>query len=681
MSFGKRTVCIGFASVCLCLLISAPSAAQLISSSDARSIAQPALDAITDVFIGKNTKGPYVLSWNNVAPEGEMVIVSGRKLLRGPDYTIDYTSGAVAFSEYVPHDAIIRVTYNGTPGKSAATGGGMNIPVSARLLSGEKASLDATGFYKGGGATGGVSVLGLSGNVKPNDKSNFSSSFLIANGAEGKDGQNTDLLDRSAMKLGASTSVGALQFKGSLSRSGEQFAASNQYGLQHAKELLDLGATWGKTTDTVYASFTYREQEDLAGAGQGATQTASEQKVVLNLADDRRVTLSRSENEKVSPNGPGNAATTDLLRIEQGFGQKTKATASLETTETTFGASTTAVKTSRVALQSSAIDNVQLTGGVVWKDSEQVGGEMGVDFGINAVPTDRINIDASYSNLVPDNDSEQTRTAVRVAANPTGRMRLEATYAGMQIANGTDEQQRAVRVEAQPAGYMKLSAGLREEETGTETRTNREAAIELAPSSRVRIATAFRELENGPNSSIIRDYSGTVKPVDFLEVSGIYRNRETIGADGINTKDLKLALGPWDTFKLTGQYAYNPEDNKGNVQRYSSATLGVQMRLGIVGITGGYTERDDYMVSRLSAEKEVGLHLPIFGGGRLSTGYKIAEILAEAEQATETFSIGYTHIIGSSFSLSLSGELTKYDYQSMLPQEEYKASAKLGVKF
>jgi len=288
---------------------------------------------------------------------------------------------------------------------------------------------------------------------------------------------------------------------------------------------------------------------------------------------------------------------------------------------------------------------------------------------------------ADYSRL-DTTSGDQTAAGVRVAARPIDQMKIEASYAGKQVVQGDDEQQRAVRVEAQPASFMKLSAAMGDKQTGSVQSMNREAGIEIAPSDRLRVATTYRRFGPPDAATTIRDYSGTARPVDFLEVSGAYRNREITGAGDLDSRSLKLALGRDKApFRFTGRYAYNPEDKKGNVQRLYSTGAQIEMRLGILGLTGAYTQMDEYLAGKTSLEREVGLNLPIFGHGRLATGYKMTSSIAASEESTVTYSIGYTHDLGSRFNLSLTGELIRSDLASTAPGDEYKATAKLGIRF
>lgn len=777
MVVNRRIICLALALICLQAFAASQVAAQALSSTDSTAISQPGSEVISDVFIGKGTTGPYVLSWKNIEAGSETVTVSGRVLASVQEYNLNCSNGALTLKTPLAKDSIARISYKRIIGK-AQTNSGMSLPVNMRLFDRECASLDVIGLYNSGDGKErepGVSLYGLSGGMKLGQDSDLSSTFIVSRN-NSADGKEPDMSDRSAMRFGAATTLGGISLKGSFARAGEQFASAKEYGFQQARELTDLSATYGKPNDMVFATFSYREQEELGGPKKGAVQTNSEQKVVLNLNDSSSMTLIRTANDKEQQDGFKSGTALESLRLDKGFGDKTSATAMLQKSETQSGQSKNEIQTASLGLKTTAINKVQLNSALIMKDSEQTGEELGVDIDAKAALTQRLNMDASYSSRDSDAAGMQTRTSIGMAANPldwmrfqsrvtwkgsdqagdeTGvdlgmkaspnkrvsvdaayssldsdqkgqitrttmkvvsnpldrvdltadvsyfnaeagdqrtagicvatrpidRMKLEGSYYGKQVEQGNDEQQRSVRLEAQPAHYLKFSAGLGEKEIDAQLQTTKEAAVEIIPSDRLKMASSFREYSNGLSTMTVRDYSGAVKPTDYLEVSGAYKERENQLAEGLDSKSLKLALGPPNAFRVTGQYAYNPEDKKGNVQRLSSAALGLEMKIGILGITGGYAENEDYLAGNMRTDKELGLNFPLFGNGRFRTGYKLSEAMAAIEQSTETFSIGYTHDLGSRFNFSISGEFMRVNQESLIPGEEYKAAAKFGMKF
>jgi len=752
--------------------------AQALSAANSSHISDPGNDTINDVFIGKGTKGPYILTWKNVEPQSESVILSTTKLIRGQDYTIDYASGTVVFTEPVPDRAVARVNYRRIPGKSAQNAGGLDMPLSMRLLDSGRGNLDVMGVYTGGDAKGkgaGLSIIGLSSQMKISQDSSLSSTFYVSDVDNGSGGKKADFSDRSAMKLATSTALGKLSLNASFARAGEQFTSAKQHGFQQAKELIDLSGTFGKSTDVVHASFSYKQQEELGGANKGATQTSSEQKIVWNPESSSKFTISRVENEKTGPNGAQTGNAVETLQVDKSFGQKTTASAVIQRKETTSGGVSDELTNMGLNVQSGAIDNVHVKGSftrrssdqlgseigidlgmnaavkrmsfdaaftstdsdkngeqvkrtvglsanpldwmqvksrVVWKESEQAGEETGIDVGLKLSPNKRLAIDASHASTDSEKTGQQSKTAFKVAMNPFDRLdiaanvslfdnasgqqsttdvkfaarpldalRVEGAYAEKQFSQGTNEEQRSVRIEAQPADFIKVSAGIGEREIGNQVQSNREASIEVKAGERINLASSIREYKDGQSDSMITQYQGALKPSKYLEVQGAYKNRVYSATDDLKTKSLQVAMGSVDSLRITGRYSLNPEDKKGNVQRLSSTGLGVELKLGILGLWGEFLENDQYLAGIMNQETEVGMSLALFGHGKLSTGFKLSEAISQMHQSTMTYSLGYTHVIGSKFSLSISGELTRAENESLINDEEYKAEAKLGVKF
>lgn len=771
-------ICLALSFACLLyLLASTQAAAQVLSSTSSNTMSLGASESVSDVFIGKGTVGPYILSWKNIEDGSETITVDGRVLASNSEYSINYASGSLTLKSPLLSDKIARVSYKRTIGKAQANGG-VSLPVNMRLFDRESGSLDIIGLFNSGDGKGnqsGMSLYGMSGGMNLGQGSDISSKFIVSqsNNANGKE---SALSDRSAMQFEAATALGGFSFKGSFARAGEQFASAKDYGFQNAREVTDLAGTFGKQSDRIFASFSYKEQEELGGANKGAVQTSSEQKVVLNLENAPKMTISRTSTEKEQLSGATTGTTVESLQLEKSFGQKTTATALLQTSEVANGQSSEETRTTSLGINTTSVDNLQLRGSLTMKDSDKVGEETGFDFGAKAVLGRRLNMDASYftrdsdaegaesktiismmadpfdwlrmqskltwkdsdkigeetvidlgmkaalskrlsidtgySNTDSDekgqvsktdvtvlsnpldrldltagislynaDDADQTTAGISVAARPNDQMKIEGAYSGKQVEQGSDEQQRSVRLEAQPSQYMKIAAGLGEKETDAQLQTSKEAGVELTPNDKLKVASSIKEYTDGQQSTTIKDYSGLLKPTDYLEVSGAYKDREDPLAENVDSKSLKLAIGASESFKITGQYSCNPEDKKGNIQRLSSSALILEMKIGILGITGGYTEKEDYTAGNMQTDKEVGLNFPLFGNGKLHTGYKLCEAVTAAEQSTETYSIGYTHDLGSRFNLSISGELMRLKQESLLPDEEYKATAKLGMKF
>jgi hypothetical protein len=78
--------------------------------------------ANADMLRGNGTRAGYLLRYGNIVPESERVMVDARTLQRNQDYTIDYTTGAIFFTDPVRTSQTIRVYYRYVPGSSEQRG-------------------------------------------------------------------------------------------------------------------------------------------------------------------------------------------------------------------------------------------------------------------------------------------------------------------------------------------------------------------------------------------------------------------------------------------------------------------------------------------------------------------------------------------------------------------------------
>ncbi|MCL6475023.1 MAG: hypothetical protein K6U75_08230 [Firmicutes bacterium] len=99
-----------------------PLAEGRITASKSPSAGSQVGQANADLLRGNGTRAGYLLRYGNIVPESERVMVDARTLQRNQDYTIDYTTGTIFFTEPVRTSQTIRVYYRYVPGSSEQRG-------------------------------------------------------------------------------------------------------------------------------------------------------------------------------------------------------------------------------------------------------------------------------------------------------------------------------------------------------------------------------------------------------------------------------------------------------------------------------------------------------------------------------------------------------------------------------
>lgn len=630
--------------------------AQSVAPSASSPMAQPGLTGVTDIFIGRNTKGPYMLSWKNIEPNSDVAVCDGITLARSSDYNIDYATGMLALTSPLASNKIVRVTYGYKPEKAAANTPGMTLPISLDLMNREGSKLQMLGLYKEQDPNrpdSGKTIFGLGGTTK-RDSTEITTTLLTTTQAgEGED-DAASLWERSGVKLGAKTTAadGRLNLSGSYMRAGEQFAGEKEYGLKTGYESYDLGAAL-RATDGVRASFSLRRTEDVSGFAKGASVESQQQQVVFGTDNSPKITATRAAEETVTAEGvTANAAVTETLAVEQSFGPSASVSASKETKAVTSGDSTSSTDTMNVAINVAPVKNVRVSGSRTMVDSDANG------------------------NL--------TTTDLSVAAKPVEQVTVSARYLGQDSVNG-EEASRQLSVETQPLGTVnaRILGSYSDRISDTSPSTTKEARVEMSPVQGATLGGGLRLMEDGATTTTVTDVSGRIKPADYLELSAAYKNRESTGAEDVESKAVRVALAPARRLKLTGSYETNPEDSYGVVQQLESKAVGLETRIGSLRLSGSYALKDEYMLGRQAYERRFGADIPLFGRGRLTTGFRESESFLEGQESSTTYSLGYKHDMGSRFTFSLTGYLTQYERDQALldDQTEYMAETKLGVRF
>jgi len=677
------------AALCAATFPARPAAAQGFSLPGSSVVPSPGASQLQtapgsggDVLLGKNTKGPYLLSWKQIDPDSETVTVDGITAQRGLDYAIDYTAGAVAFVKPLGSGSIARINYRYTVGRATANAGTLSLPIELSILQRESSSLRFTGRYKEGAPdkpNSGSTVFGLGADRKWGEGGEVSSLFLLSNSDENRDSR---FWDRAAVKFGGSRSTGKLRLRTAYERSGEGFTGAKEYALKEGLETTDVGASYAASSRLMMDT-SYTQVRDVAGQDKGSSKTSTEQRVAYALSEASTIAAGHKLDESRAPDGTSQNVDIERLEAAHTFNTTTSAGASLTTTRVAnAGAEVASETAASFRLQSS--DKLQLQGSHVDTESEALGGGSATRMILNAKPTDTVRVDADYTRASSEAAGEQLAAGMKVEASPDKRVRVQAQYRGEESSLTGDQTLRAARVEVKPTEKISLAAGISERATADLNSVTREARMELIPRSWLQLGGGVLYIDEGFDLSTITNVKASIRPTTFLSLSGGYTDREM--ADPLSSLDTVALDFSWETLsclKIRGSYLRNPEDVRtGAPLAIDSRSLGLETRLGILSLTGAYARKNDRIMRSFQDEKNLGVGLRLSRHGKLTGSYRLADAYLLSRLQTETLSLGYTRSLGSDFSLVLSGQRVQSNMGHVLYTEpEYEAEAKLGIRF
>lgn len=649
----KQLICL--AATALAVAIGAyPSLAQLIQPS---GITQPSTLNVQqaddlqfgysrDVISGNNTRGPYALTWKSIRPGRETVLIDGRRAVAGSDYNIDPVKGLITFTEPLRATSVARVDYALDPEKSQRNEGGLNIPLSMDIVSGENTSLQFSSVYRqetNRSGSHGQAVMGLSGGHKFSGDTNITSNLFLSPG-EG------NLLDAAGGRIGVNTQVSGVQIKGGFSYAGQSFAGARETNLKSGQDAQDLSLVWKPAEGRAAYTASFQNVNQYGSGGRDSARL--DQKFTYQISPGSQFLFSRL-NTATDASGNRNDAVTDLYQVTRQFNNgSTKLLVEWTDTEKVSEGGPATVhhaQSQSIRVESSAIDKMSIRTHLRRSDDSKLGEASALDVNLAARPLQIIELEAGLKGSDSDSDGTDQSGTLRVSARtPDDRYRLSTGI--------TDRQ--------------KQQTGIR----------SHDIALEARPNDRIRLSGTYSFSDSGVDQLTVREMAGAMRPLNYLNVDGLYKEREYID-DQIVTLNLNASLQPLSGFGVVAALSQNPEDSKGNIQRFHSHSLGLKANIGVLSITGDYAVKDEYLLGREWLQTRVGLGVKLAQSTSLTGDYEYSQTDSAWSESTRRMTLGLRRDLGSDFNLWFRGSMTDRDNPAASQRTSYEAEMKLGVRF
>lgn len=602
-----------------------PVRGQVASAPSSGEVPLAGARTVSDVFIGRNANGPYLLSWKGLDPAAVSISRGPARLQSGIDYTLDPVQGVLTFARPLKQREVARADYRLDPKKSVRNMSAV-APLQFKLLEGMGGafSMDAMvrpepigpslGKPSTPAAGPGSMLLGLSGSAKPAGNSQLQARLLL-------DARGANLLDRGALQISEKTQFSIGEVKAGYSRAGSGFLGARETGIRAGAEVLE-GAATVTALRGFQAAATFMQSTDLTEKGHGATTTVLGQKFGGSLGSNTKLQATRTETSVVSPNGEVRDRVASRVQLDHRFGALGSATALFERNETTA-------------------DGLELI--------------------------------------------TQTST-FQIRARPAATVSLAGNFQNRLLPSGAEDA-AGLSLEAEPTRTTKLRALVGEHYTKTGARHTREALLEFKPSERAAFTTGFRLRADRESQSEAGLFGATLSPAPGFEISGMVRARGATvnGApdpSAVDTYDVKSTIDLLGRqLRLTGAVADNPEDDKGNVLRLRRQSVGIASAFGKIGVEA-MLGREEFLLNQARGES-----LDLKLSWRLGTGTLLGGRFAGSDRRegdrlqTSTHAISLSHRVGSSLDFSVAGSMTRQERNGVvLPNTDYRAEARLAFR-
>ena len=512
---------------------------------------------ITEIVVGHNTKGPYTLSWTDIDPRSVSITLDSRTLKNGEDYNIDTAKGMIAFDRIVVQDALVRVSYKTTPGKSKANSGNMNIPVSLDLVSRQDTNLSITGLYAQGDPKKPdttKTIVGI-GAGKTWGATKINSQFMVSQqNADGKSNDQASSWDKTVMKLGSETKLGGLTLSGNFAHAGNSFGGAKEYKTDVGKDAMDMAAAFssGKYLQT---SFKFKKNDDATAAGKGAYSQSSEQSINLSPTGSTRMSFVRNSSETGNNAGLGKLTDVTSMRIDQKFTDKTIATATMDDSKTMTGTKLEEIQSRVFSLKSTQITGLNIEASAAQKNTAAAGEERTMMANVASDAGKKISWTAGIANSDSKKGFVTSNNYGLRFADKLMQMQFKSSQSS-QV--GKETYERGVLLTSAFIGKSKLTADYTDKGINDKQDTSLGFAIDVSPIAGMGLAMSHRT-STFSNSARTIDYNmlriaqsfgnktdATVSIQSTNVVDGAKTDQTTIQSVSLNTAaapgiDVKLS--------------------------------------------------------------------------------------------------------------------------------------------
>lgn len=305
------------------------------------------------------------------------------------------------------------------------------------------------------------------------------------------------------------------------------------------------------------------------------------------------------------------------------------------------------------------------------------------EYGLAAKPTEGADLTLTHQQVESEQGStSSSRITDTAQANvAVGSTKASAAYQTT-AAGASRGDAQSLRVASSLREGLDLVASHSEARSDSAHQTGSEVALDVATWRQARL----RAVAGARRGDEVMDYQGveaTLKPMSQLTLSGAYKQRD-LSDTKLNTRRAEIAVSPVKQVEIGGEYAQNPEDDKGQVRQATSTKVRVATQLGVVGLSGSVARQ----IAAAGDEErggEVRVSLTIAGAHKVYTGYRQTETIplsGPAADAREAYLIGYDYAVGRDFSLSLEGQMERSrDYQQLRTDTQQRADARLNWRF
>ncbi|MHB0997883.1 MAG: hypothetical protein ACYC27_01445 [Armatimonadota bacterium] len=567
------------------------------------------LVSVTDTIKGRNSKGPYTLSWRPIANDSEQIVVDMHIMQKGDDYNIDYLSSMIAFKSPVGAASTIKVQYRYDPALAVQNKSSLNLPLSLDLLKKDNVGLQFIGLYKQADSSktsSDLAVIGLTGNTKAKS-AEMNSMFLYNPGLPGNQvPDDSSFLDRSAMKFGGTAKTDNFQLTTSYLHVGELFGASKEYQLQQGTDVMDIAASFAASKSLNLAS-AFKQSESLTGANKGEKVSTTSHNIAFTPDGAPKLSVSRVEVDKEKPGTVDQKTISDTIKLEHKVGTKISAVASHESTTVESGNTEDKTTLDQVNISTKPNDRLGINASLVRKDTTKDGETKTMGFNVDALASKTLSIKAAVNRLDSEKTGADNTESIYMALAPNQKTNIGMNLAHRNTDAAGETNSMGLNIAVIPTKTLNIKAAVNRMDTDAAGADNSETVnMALTPNQKTNIGVnlAHRSTDAAGESQSM-GFNIAMIPNKTVNLKAAMNRSDTDATGADNSESLNLLLNPNSKISAEVNMAHRETDAVGNEMTQSMKVVSaprtdVQLELGLTEKNVDKPEDESTRVAKLS---------------------------------------------------------------------------------
>ena len=251
------------------------------------------------------------------------------------------------------------------------------------------------------------------------------------------------------------------------------------------------------------------------------------------------------------------------------------------------------------------------------------------------------------------NEKEMQEMGVRVETATALPFKISTGYTEKRGDLAPGERASDIKVTAQAAKNLSVEGLASTKNVGNDSFLQHEARVVAQPAEGIQLSGSMAQVGKNSDVGYTRLLSALVQPNKQLAVKADHKLRMKTGTQSLETAGVMMSFTPNPLLSFSGSFIYNPENDKGVVQRVSTSEYRLTANNGHgFALTGAMNEKQDTNTRVKARGLDLGMAWKLSPFSELVTGRNEQAALGANDYNQISYRLGYRSAINNGLNIT-----------------------------